>query len=320
MGEGKKIDKKKKMASSLLSSRPLLLLAISLLVILPLALGNNPAPTALKYHGGPLLTGKINLSLLWYGRFGRVQKNVIRSFIKSLNYKDASNLEPQVSTWWKVVGSYNKFARKNSKGKSKIRVRVVKQVTDSSYSVGKIITKDFLKLLVQKATAGNPKTLAVIFTSRQVTAADLCMGKCSEHGVIDNQPYILVGNPETECPGACAWPFHKSDSGPQGVTLQPPSGNIGADAMVVSFAAGLAGAVTNPYNNGFYQTGPKNQLLEAASACPGIFGSRAFPRYTGKVRVNPINGGAFNSRGVKGRMFLLPAVWNPKTSSCWTPI
>ncbi len=132
----------------------------------------------------------------------------------------------------------------------------------------------------------------------------------------------MVGNPESECPGACAWPFHKSNHGPQGVTLQPPNGNIGADSMVVHFASGLAGAVTNPFKTGFFQLGTKNdhELVEAATACPNIFGSGALPGYTGKVRVDPANGGAFNTHGYKGMQFLVPAIWNPRTSSCWTPM
>lgn len=129
--------------------------------------------------------------------------------------------------------------------------------------------------------------------------------------------YIIVGNPESECPGTCAWPFHKADFGPQGVTYQPPNRNVGADAMAISFASALAGTVTNPFNTGFYQ-GPKSDPLEAATACVGIFGTGAFPGYTGKIRVDPHTGGCFNAHGVKGKKFLLPAVWNPMTRSCWT--
>ena len=132
-----------------------------------------------------------------------------------------------------------------------------------------------------------------------------------------NQLYMIVGNPETECPGSCAWPFHRPDYGPQGVTLQPPNGNVGADSMVISFASALAGLVTNPYNDGFYD-GPESDPKEASTICHGIFGSGAFPGYTGKVRVNPSNGGCFNAHGLKGKKFLLPALWDPKTSSCWT--
>ncbi|KAM4069479.1 hypothetical protein ACB094_12G093400 [Castanea mollissima] len=307
------------MASSLPKSRPLAL-AFILLLVLPLALeAKLHAKPVLTYHRGPIITGRLNLSLLWYGQFGRSQKNTIRTFIKSLNYDGRANFQPQVSTWWEMVGSYQSMAMKHSRKTPRILVNVVKQITDNSYSLGKVMTKDLIKTLVQKATAGNRNTVAVIFTSRQVTASDLCSGQCFEHGVIGKQPYILVGNPESECPGTCAWPFHRSDYGLQGVTLQPPNGNIGADAMVIHFASGLASTVTNPFKTGFYQPGRRNDvLIEATTACPSIFGSGALPGYTGKVGVDPTTGGGFNAHGYKGRKFMLPAIWNPKTSSCWT--
>lgn len=310
------------MASSL-PKQPLLLFISLFLVLLlsPLVLGSSRGggrPASLTYHRGPLLTGNVKLGLVWYGPFGRVQKNVIRSFIKSLNYRDqhGAYMEPQVSAWWRVIESY----RPRRRGVvAPINVKVVRQITDKNYSVGKVLIMDFIPGLVQKATGGDKNTIAVIFGARGVTVQGLCMGKCSQHGILGRQPYILVGDPETECPGTCAWPFYPSDYGPKGVTLQPPSGNVGADAMVVSLASALAGIVTNPYNSGFYR-GSLTEQIEAGTACPNMFGSGAFPGYTGKVRVDPANGGAFNARGIHGKKFLLPAVWNPRTSSCWTPL
>lgn len=42
-------------------------------------------------------------------------------------------------------------------------------MTDTSYSIGKIMTLEFIKILVEKATVGRPNKLAVIVTDRQVT-------------------------------------------------------------------------------------------------------------------------------------------------------
>ncbi|KAF3432650.1 hypothetical protein FNV43_RR23752 [Rhamnella rubrinervis] len=317
------------MASSL-PTRPLLL-ALSILLVLLIqthvAMGKGKrarsvaGATALTYHGGPMLTGTINLSVLFYGQIGRVQKNAIRSFLKSLTSTKVSQ-QPSASAWWSVVESYQAAAARGGKGRSpKIQLNVASVISDSTYSAGKVMTMDFVKLLVDKATAGKPNTLALIFTDRQVTVQDLCTGKCAQHGAFGKQVFVLVGNPETECPDACAWPFVKSNGGPQGVILQPPSGNLGADAMVMSLASGLADAVTNPYNTGFYQAGPRHAgFVGAGTVCKGMFGSGAFPGYTGKVRVDPKTGGAFNIHGVKGTKFLLPALWNPVTSACWTPM
>ncbi|KAG6738557.1 hypothetical protein POTOM_058177 [Populus tomentosa] len=86
--------------------------------------------------------------------------------------------------------------------------------------------------------------------------------------------------------------------------------------LVFAFARALAEAVTNPYATAFFQDSSNNanKTIEAASACWGIFGSGALDGYTGKVRVDPNSGGGFNGRGSRGRKFLIPAVWHPKTS------
>ncbi|KAM7280127.1 hypothetical protein ACFE04_007261 [Oxalis oulophora] len=267
----------------------------------------------MSYHGGQTLNGQLKLGLVWYGKVGRIQKNTIRSFINSLNV-NAGNIRPQVSHWWDMVESYQVTARKRG---ARIGVRVVKQATDKSYACGKILTKDFIKPLIAKATGGDKSVLTVIFTSRDVTVDGLCMGKCGQHGVLDFQPYIIVGNPETECPEACAWPFVKSKLTP-GIPLKPPSGNIGADAMVIAFAQALAETVTNPFNNGIYQ-GPVMRSVGVAEACHGIFGFGGNPAgKVGKTLVNPRNGGAYNAHGLRGKKFLLPGLWNFQTKCCWT--
>jgi len=302
------------MASSL---NILFLTTLSLLLLLP-HLGSSTKvdiKPVLTYHKGPLLGGRINLAILWYGNFGRVHKSTITKFVKSLNH-DGGSREPRVSSWWKTIENYQSvLTKRRIPG---IKVRVAKATTDRSYSLGKILTQEHITTLVQEATGGSNSLLPVIFTAKDVSVQGFCMGKCSKHGTVGaRQLYVMVVNPEHECPDVCAWPFHKSAYGPQTMSLQPPSGNVGADSMVLGFASALAGVVTNPYNSGYFQ-GPVAAPLEAVSSCQGIFGSGAFPGYTGKVRIDPSTGGCFNAHGVRGQKFLLPAVWNPRTSTCWT--
>lgn len=179
-----------KLLFTMASSSPI---SISFLLLLLLLLPSASSDPQLSFHGGLLLTGNVNLSLIWYGRFGRIQKSVLRSFIKSLNNNFNTNLEPPVSEWWQMVESYQSAANDKLFTVPKIRVRVVRQVTDVSYSIGKVITKDFLSGLVSKGTNGDSNTVAVVFTSREVTVQGLCMGKCSEHGVIGN-PKLHISN------------------------------------------------------------------------------------------------------------------------------
>ncbi|PKI35835.1 hypothetical protein CRG98_043744 [Punica granatum] len=147
------------------------------------------------------------------------------------------------------------------------------------------------------------------------------MSRCGSHGAVsagrrDNKvAYAWVGNSIRQCPGQCAWPFHKPIYGPQMPPLVPPSGDVGADGMVINIATVLAGAVTNPFDGGYYQ-GHADASLEAVSACTGIFGKGAFPGYPGNVLKDKATGASYNAVGVNRRKFLLPAMWDPKTKSC----
>lgn len=164
--------------SPLVLSVLLLLLLISVVPSLAsTAHGVQRSTNPLTYHNGPMLTQNVNLGILWYGQFGRVQKNALNSFISSLNVQGNT-----VSKWWKMVES---VAYKTPYAKTpRIKVNVVNQVTDASYSSGKVLTVDFLPNLIQKATGGKSNTVAVVFTSRQVTVVGTCTGECSLHGVM----------------------------------------------------------------------------------------------------------------------------------------
>uniref|UniRef100_A0A803ME98 Uncharacterized protein n=1 Tax=Chenopodium quinoa TaxID=63459 RepID=A0A803ME98_CHEQI len=116
-----------------------------------------------------------------------------------------------------------------------------------------------------------------------------CMSSCGTHGStnISKQglkkfTYIWIGNSETQCPASL-----------------------------------LAGTVTNPYGNGYFQ-GPKEAPLEAASACPGVYGKGAYPGYAGDLLVDPTTGASYNANGTNKRKYLLPALYDPTTSSCST--
>lgn len=173
------------------------IIAISLLLLLlPAAThAHDELSSPLENHGGQMLKGNLDLSVVFYGQLGRVQKNTIRSFLKSLNHKGPAAAGPQVSTWWRMVSSY-------IPGGSNINVKVVKQYVDPNYSLGKIMTADFIKILVKNAVVGFPRAVPVIVTARDVTVQGLCMGKCAEHGLIGNfpSPFFLIKLSVTHAP------------------------------------------------------------------------------------------------------------------------
>eukprot|EP00262_Sarcandra_glabra_P012497 TRINITY_DN3242_c0_g1_i1.p1 TRINITY_DN3242_c0_g1~~TRINITY_DN3242_c0_g1_i1.p1 ORF type:complete len:160 (-),score=14.34 TRINITY_DN3242_c0_g1_i1:38-457(-) len=126
--------------------------------------------------------------------------------------------------------------------------------------------------------------------------------------------FAHVGDPQTQCPGLCAWPFAVPTYGPPGPALVAPNG-VGIDGLVMNLATVLVGAATNPLKSGYYQ-GNVLAPLEAVTACAGIYGVGAYPGYPGKLKVDGKSKASFNLYGVKNRIFLLPAMWDPLSLTC----
>ncbi|KAJ0085672.1 hypothetical protein Patl1_08553 [Pistacia atlantica] len=278
----------------------------------------------LQYHNGPLLSGKISINLIWYGKFKPSQKAIISDFITSLSSSSpAKNNQPSVTSWWKTTEKYYHL----SSEKNSLSLSLGRQIVDDKYSLGKSLSN---KHIVALASKGEQKdAINVVLTSSDVTVDGFCMSRCGTHGSAPGSKsgqvkgknykfaYIWVGNSETQCPGQCAWPFHQPIYGPQSPPLVAPNNDVGLDGMVINLAGLLAGTATNPFGNGYFQ-GPKEAPLEAASACPGVYGKGAYPGYAGNLLVDHTTGASYNANGANGRKYLVPALYDPSTSSCST--
>lgn len=280
-----------------------------------------------QYHNGPLLSGKISINLIWYGKFSPSERAIISDFITSLSSSSSNpkTNQPSVATWWKATEKYYHLLK--SKKASPLALSLGTQIVDESYSLGKHLTRQQIK---QLATKGEQKNaINIVLTASDVAVDGFCSSTCGTHGSLlssKNAPsqgkiykfaYMWVGNSATQCPGKCAWPFHQPMYGPQTPPLVAPNNNVGLDGMVINLATLLAGTVTNPFGNGYYQ-GPASAPLEAASACPGVYGSGAYPGFAGKLLVDPTTGASYNAHGTNGRKYLLPALLDPSTSQCST--
>lgn len=270
-------------------------------------------PLVLKYHKGALLKGNITVNLLWYGKFTPTQRSIIVDFIQSLSARHV--VSPSSASWWQTTGNYY--------GGGPSTIHIGKQVIEDNYSMGKSLQTSQIVALASKAPHRN--SINVVLTASDVAVDGFCMSRCGSHGSAlarpnhkkSRFPYAWVGNPASQCPGQCAWPFHQPIYGPQTPPLVAPSGDVGVDGMIINLATVLAGTVTNPYNDGYFQ-GPATAPLEAVSACTGIFGSGSYPGYAGSHLVDKTTGASYNAYGQHGRKYLLPAIWDPKTSICKT--
>ncbi|CAL9761920.1 unnamed protein product [Musa acuminata subsp. burmannicoides] len=267
-------------------------------------------PLVLKYHNGPLLRGNYTLSLLFYGRFSAAQRSIVVDFVRSLAPTGASLPPPSVASWWRTTASY---------AGGDVHLSLGPQLLDESYSKGKLLSSSDIAALAGKAAAGGGhRAIGVVVTDGDVAVEGFCSSRCGTHGrLAGSAGFVWVGDSARQCPGQCAWPFHQPIYGPQAPPLVAPSGDVGMDGVVINLATLLAGAATNPNGDGYFQ-GPADAPLEAVTACTGVFGSGASPGYPGKVLVDPTSGASYNARGLGGRKYLLPAMWDPVTSQCST--
>jgi hypothetical protein len=54
--------------------------------------------------------------------------------------------------------------------------------------------------------------------------------------------------------------------------------------------------------------------------CPGVYGKGAYPGYAGDLLVDSTTGASYNAHGVNGRKYVLPAIFDPSTSTSSTLI
>ncbi|XP_073010259.1 protein PHOSPHATE-INDUCED 1-like [Typha latifolia] len=299
-----------------------------LLVVVVLSLANSsmgsrkltslvqPQPNLLTYHNGPVLRGDIPISILWYGRFTPTQKSIISDFLLSLTSTTPKAANPSVYQWWSTIDElYLSKTKKN--GPVKTQILLANQVSDK-YSMGKSLTQAQISTL---ASTARPKKggIALVFTADDVSVEGFCLSRCGMHGSNrkTGTAYIWVGNSATQCPGQCAWPFDQPIYGPQSPPLVAPNGDVGVDGMVINLASMMAGTVTNPFGDGYFQ-GPKEAPLEAATACPGVYGKGAYPGYAGDLLLDPNTGASYNANGAHGRKYVVPALFDPSTSACST--
>ncbi|KAL8167052.1 hypothetical protein V2J09_008551 [Rumex salicifolius] len=276
-----------------------------------------------RYHNGPLLRGRFSVNLIWYGSFKPAQRAVISDFLASLTSPPRREARPSVAAWWDAVGRYYRLAKAESSDSSTylLSLSLGRQVIDEKCSAGKSLTMKQVEALASSKGGQQVNAINVVLTSDDVAVEGMCTSRCGTHASANKKqsryPYVWVGNSGKQCPGQCAWPFHQPIYGPQGPPLVAPNNDVGLDGMVINLATLLAGTATNPFGNGYYQ-GPKEAPLEAATACSGVYGKGAYPGYAGQLLVDPKSGASYNANGVNGRKYLLPALYDPKTSTCFT--
>ncbi|TKW20463.2 hypothetical protein SEVIR_4G090200v4 [Setaria viridis] len=281
-----------------------------------LELVEAPAGDQLTYHGGAVLSGDIPVFIVWYGSFSAEQKAIVVDFIESLTSKPHS-ATPSVAQWWSTIHNVY-LSTSTATGGGDTRILLASQASDEQYSLGKSLTLD---QVFQLAAGAGPRKggLVLVLTDPGVVVDGFGSVRCGLHGADAGAGYAYAwaGDAKRQCPGQCAWPFAKPSYGPQDKPLGAPNGDVGVDGMMVTLASMVAGAVTNPFRDAYYQ-GEKDAALEACTACAGVYGSGSYPGYAGDVLVDKDTGGSYNAIGAGGHKYLLPAVYDTGKPGCST--
>ncbi len=191
----------------------------------------TPPPLVLDYHDGPLMTSStgIPVYLLWYGVFSKSEKQTVADFVRSISpmneQQQQLGLTPSVSMWWKTLTSY-----KDNRGMQVTSVvSIAGQHTDRSGSLGRNLNLLDVETLVENSVANeyfpaDAAAVYVVVTAYNVNVQGFCLSSCGLHSFLQPSAktkgkqlvYVWVGNPGTQCPGYCAWPFAVDPSiGPQ---------------------------------------------------------------------------------------------------------
>ncbi|KAL2622350.1 hypothetical protein R1flu_002555 [Riccia fluitans] len=277
----------------------------------------------LDYHFGPVMSGNkdtIKLYVVYYGDFSSKQKSTLRTFFSSLSTSrgepPAPKSKPTVQKWWQITRRYVDLYDAHV-----AKAIVLAGDVSYKYTMGKDLKQIDIQTLVlrsMKTFGTDSRSIYLVLTSQDVLVEKFCMNVCGTHfytfpsDATESQmvPYGWVGNPSTQCPELCSWPFAQGGLLQKG--LIPPNGDVGVDGMIISIGNLLAGVATNPYGNAFFQ----GDGLEAAGVCQGIYGKGAFPGYPGELKVDNATGASYNVFGKKDSKFLLNWIWNPANLQC----
>uniref|UniRef100_A0A0E0DZ02 Uncharacterized protein n=1 Tax=Oryza meridionalis TaxID=40149 RepID=A0A0E0DZ02_9ORYZ len=248
-----------------------------------LQLMQDPAAgDVLSYHGGAVLSGDIPMSIVWYGKFAPSQKDIVVDFVQSLTATSSSSSSQQVAA---------PEARRAPSAAQWWSTLATVYLSNATTGGGKAAaaTRVVLSGQVSDEEYSLGKTLKL------VQVFQLAAGAAPKRGAV----VLVLTDPDVVVEGFCSvrCGVHGSDAG----------------------AGTLAGAVTNPFGDAYYQ-GDKDAALEACTACAGVYGSGSYPGYAGKVLVDEANGGSYNAIGGGGKRFLLPAIYNPATTVCPTTV
>ena len=218
--------------------------------------GGGGGGSPIKYHGGPVMEGTVNVYYIWYGNWsGNSATTILSDMASSIGDTPYYKIN---TGYYDLVGTAKNFVTGH--------VVLAGQTTDN-YSLGTALDDNGIQTVVDNAIAANNWPAGVNDLYFVLTSADVnettgfCTQYCGWHwyGTISNGAtvkYSFVGNPD-RCPTSCA------------AQTTGPNGNAGADGMASIITHELEEANTDPFGTAWYD----GRGQEDADKCAWTFGT-----------------------------------------------
>ncbi|CAB4363529.1 MAG: hypothetical protein F2681_06175 [Actinobacteria bacterium] len=213
----------------------------------------SAAQSVMKYYGGAVMTGHVNVYVVWYGNWPTAssRRKILTDFLQHVP-----------SPYWAINQTYP-----NAAGKTVANDISLAGQTDDRYSVGaRQLTDDQIASVVSKAVHSKvlPKDthgVYLVLTSADVTKAGFLTQYCGWHSydTIEGSTlkFSFIGDPSGPKVRLCS------------AANGSPNRDPGADAMASTIAHELDEAVTDPTMRGWHTTTGE----ENADRCAWQFGA-----------------------------------------------
>jgi len=247
-----------------------------------LACESTPTTGQISNHGGGVMTGTINIYIIWYGSWTTAQKKILTTLATGFGNSSYFNVEKSYGTNGPVTFKA--------------------QVTDN-YSRGKSLADSDLTTIVSNAitTLGLPADSNGIYFINTDSSVQETSGFCTQYcGFHTNAKisgktikYAFIGNPSqsSDCLAGCT-PCNTGAS---------PNGDAGVDAMASVFSHELVEAASDPLGTTWYDANG----YENADKCAYTYGA-----------TSRLSSGAYYNMNIGGLNYLIQQNWKA-TGGCY---
>ncbi|RUP51780.1 phosphate-induced protein 1 conserved region-domain-containing protein [Jimgerdemannia flammicorona] len=252
------------------------------------------APIAgnIKYNGGPLLVGTVNIYYIYYGQWNKTSDRQILENLSS-HIGETSYFDIEKTYYQQLAGKEKEYVTGP--------VNFIKSIDDAQYSKGKSLSdQDVIDVVTAHLNSGDLVTdengIYFLLTSPDVdVTSGLCKQYCGYHnnfklGAKDIK-FALVGD-LSNCLSACA-PDNIKNS---------PNDSPGVDGMGSVITHEMMEAISDPDPASGWTDATGN---ENADKCAYVYGT-----------VNTLHNGAKYNIDINGVKYLIQQNWNAAIQGC----